>query len=117
MTTYYISTDGDNTTDGTTSNSPWADFTNIDTDIAAGDIIKLRYGSTWNAGITLPVSGTSDAVITLTSYDTDAGAQPKLIGADEPTGFDADTDYVYKKTIKFFKSTIFHTISASRTRV
>jgi hypothetical protein len=77
-TSYYVnSSTGSNSNTGTSSSTPWLDFTNINSHtFVAGDNIYLACGSSWNQEMDLHGSGSSTSVITLTSYGS--GAKPKI---------------------------------------
>lgn len=78
-TTYYVNNStGNNANSGTSSSSPWADFTNVNTHtFAAGDTLSLACGCTWNQEMDISGSGSSwSSPITITSYGT--GSLPKI---------------------------------------
>jgi hypothetical protein len=74
---YYVnSASGNNSNSGTSSSSPWADFTNVNSHtFAAGDTVFLACGSSWNQEMDVSGSGSSwSAPVTITSYGS--GARP-----------------------------------------
>ncbi|MHB1484855.1 MAG: LamG domain-containing protein [Saccharofermentanales bacterium] len=79
-TTYYIDTAGNNSNNGTSTSTPWADFTNINSmNLSTGDQILLKRGCTWTATQSYwyfcAINGSS---VTVDAYGT--GASPKLDG-------------------------------------
>jgi hypothetical protein len=80
-TTYYVdSVSGNNGNSGTSTASPWQDFTNVNsTTFQPGDQILLKSGSTWTMGMTPHGSGTSTDWITIGSYGT--GNKPIIDGS------------------------------------
>lgn len=78
-TSYYVNNASgsgcSNAGSGTSSSSPWCDFTNVNArSFNAGDSILLASGDTWNQELDLGSSGTAGSPITITSYGT--GARP-----------------------------------------
>jgi hypothetical protein len=68
---------GSNGNNGTSSSSPWFDFTNINSrTFVAGDRIFLKAGCTWNSELRLKGSGNSGNFIRLESYGS--GNRPKI---------------------------------------
>jgi hypothetical protein len=93
-TTYYVSTlSGSNGNSGTSSTSPWYDFTNVNVHtFQPGDRILLERGSHWSATILSPLgSGSATSPIVIDSYGTGtarpridaAGYQSNLNGASQ----------------------------------
>lgn len=81
-TTYYISSsEGDNANNGLSPDTPWADFTNVNSKVfSPGDQILLKCGDVWNQ-VFQPAggNGTKDAPIVISSYGT--GNRPVIEGA------------------------------------
>lgn len=79
-TTYYVSTSGDNSNNGTTTSTPWATVAKVNgTSFTAGDSILFKAGDEWTSGtmqLVVPSSGSSGNPITFGSYG--AGAKPKI---------------------------------------
>ena len=80
-TTYYISSsEGDNGNDGLSPETPWADFTNVNSkEFSPGDQILLKRGDVWNQ-LFQPDggNGTEENPIVISSYGI--GSRPVLKG-------------------------------------
>jgi hypothetical protein len=84
-TTHYINNQSGsgctNAGSGTSTGSPWCDFTNVNTTtFGAGDQILLARGATWSSAMTLAGSGNSSSPITVDAYGS--GARPKIVLSD-----------------------------------
>lgn len=79
-TTYYIDTAGNNSNNGLSSSTPWADFTNINNmTLSSGDTILLKRGCTWSATSSYWYwCNISASNVTVDAYGT--GANPKFDG-------------------------------------
>lgn len=85
-TTYYInnqsSSNCSNSNSGTSVQTPWCDFTNINGHtFQPGDQILLARGATWNQRMDLYGSGTANALITLDAYGS--GPRPHILRNDQ----------------------------------
>ncbi|BBH22100.1 hypothetical protein Back11_34450 [Paenibacillus baekrokdamisoli] len=76
--TYYVSTSGSDTNNGTSTSTPWKTLTKVSSiTFAAGDSILLKSGDTWSGQfLDLKGNGSSTNWITLSSYGT--GNKPKI---------------------------------------
>ncbi|HNX38578.1 MAG TPA: right-handed parallel beta-helix repeat-containing protein [Candidatus Cloacimonadota bacterium] len=82
--TYYVSTSGSNSNNGTTTGTPWQTLSKVNSysvspGFVAGDIIRFRCGEVFRGYLTISNSGSSGSPITLTSYG--AGEKPVIAGA------------------------------------
>src|SRR3990167_1903368 len=72
MTTYYISTSGDDTTGSGTFASPWKTIAKFDTVAVAGDILECRGGTYFVTGEQdLDATGTSGSPIAVRPYQSE----------------------------------------------
>jgi len=71
-TDYYIdSVDGNDSSDGLSTNTPWASHTKAEsTSLAAGDTVHFKRGSAFSGSIVISESGSPGNPIRLTSYGT-----------------------------------------------
>ena len=79
-TTYYVSTSGNNSANGTTTATPWQTLTKVNSvNFNAGDIILFKRGDTWTGdSLVITRSGSSGSHITFGAYGT--GMPPVLSG-------------------------------------
>lgn len=96
MAQYYINTastgSGDGTTTATTgANAAWKAFSEI-TGLAAGDIVSLNKGNTWNELLTVSASGSDGSPITFNAYGD--GNAPIIDGSDVVTGWTQTSSWV-----------------------
>ncbi|MHB1483699.1 MAG: right-handed parallel beta-helix repeat-containing protein [Saccharofermentanales bacterium] len=106
-TTYYIDTAGDNSSNGTSPETPWADFTNINSRIlSTGDRILLKRGCTFKAKKSVfywcLISGSG---VTVDAYGT--GANPILDG----NGFEGCAFYFQNQDNLTFQNLSFYNMS------
>jgi len=108
--TYYVSSSGgSDTNSGTSTSSPWKTFAahiNGGT-FAAGDVIYLKRGDTWNEQLIPPSSGTQGSPISFDAYGS--GAAP-VITAVAPIQF-VSTSWTYISG-STWRATIATTISS-----
>ncbi len=85
--THYINNAGgsgcSNAGAGTSTGSPWCDFTNVNTTtFGPGDQILLARGSTWSSGMILAGAGSSGSYVTVGAYGS--GVRPKISMSSGP---------------------------------
>lgn len=73
--TYYVSTSGSDSNNGTSTATPWADLSVSVGKLSAGDVLLLKRGDTFNETSTVNVA---DANVTVGAYGT--GARPIIDG-------------------------------------
>lgn len=75
-TTYYVSTSGSDSANGTSTSTPWQTITKVNGfSFAAGDNIYFKSGETWT-GTLIPKSGSGGNYVTYGAYGT--GVKPRL---------------------------------------
>ena len=107
--TYYVSTNGNDTNNGTSLDTPWAHHpwdsnatgTSAAIIIQPGDIINMKRGDTWyDVHLTTKQAGTASNPITTTSTSTWGSGEAVLSGAYNPTSLTWTTDGTgYKATV------------------
>ncbi|MHB1484838.1 MAG: carbohydrate binding domain-containing protein [Saccharofermentanales bacterium] len=107
-TNYYIDTAGSNGNNGTSSSTPWADFTNVNSmNLNSGDQILLKRGCTWTATQSYwyfcAINGSG---VTVDAYGT--GANPALNG----NGYDGCGFYYLNRDNLAFQNISFYNMSA-----
>ncbi len=99
--TYYVSSSGgSDSNNGTALATPWQTLSNHVNGgtFAAGDVIYLKRGDTWNEQLIAPSSGTSESPI---SFDAYGNGAPPVITAAAPIAFvSASWTYVSGSTWK-----------------
>jgi len=96
-TDYYVSTTGDNSSNGLTIGTAWQNISYATQQVSAGDTIYLINGTWYNEEVTFANSGTVGNSITITAYN----GTPTMDGQDTTftdsgyNGFDLnDQDYI-----------------------
>jgi len=81
LTTYYVSTTGSDTNNGTSTSTPWASVTKVDnTTFQPGDQILFQRGDEWHGLLIASASGTAANPIVYGAYGT--GVDPIFDGSD-----------------------------------
>lgn len=81
-TTYYVSTAGNNSNSGLSSEFPWATLSKVNASLfQPGDSILFKRGDLWRELLKLPSSGNSSAYISFSSYGT--GNKPIIYGSKQ----------------------------------
>jgi hypothetical protein len=94
-TDYYVSSDGDNSFTGLTTDQAWKTVAKVNSmTFAPGDRILFRRGDTFAGGLIIKVNGTSIRRITIGAYGT--GAKPIFTGLATVTGWVNDGGNVWK---------------------
>lgn len=98
-TEYYISNDGDDSNNGTSTFSSWKTFQHIeDCDLLPGDSAFLNRGDVWREELYYEnCNGTYDSPITIGAYGT--GPKPIITGADNFSDWSLHEGNIYKTTI------------------
>lgn len=88
MTTYYVSSSvGSDSSAGTSEANAWQTLAKVGSStFTNGDFVLLKRGDVWRETLTFPSSGTTNNVITISSYG-DSGAKPTINGASIITGW------------------------------
>jgi hypothetical protein len=85
-TTYYVSSTGSDSNNGTSTSTPWQTLTKVNnTTFVAGDKILFKAGDTFTGTIIPKASGTSSNPITYGMYGT--GAKPVITGFASVSGW------------------------------
>lgn len=91
-TNYYLSSDGNDTNEGTSQTTPWKTINKLnETTLLPGDYVYFRAGDVFRGKITLNQGGNTSSYITLTSYGT--GEKPIISGAESVTSWNLNGDY------------------------
>ncbi len=94
-TIYYVSTSGNDSNSGTSSDKPWQTLAKVNSfSFKPGDQILFRSGEEWAGSITVNVSGTAGSPIVYGSYGT--GTKPKIMGSEVITGWTKHSGNIYK---------------------
>ncbi|MFN3402739.1 MAG: NosD domain-containing protein [Cytophagaceae bacterium] len=99
-TNYYISSAGNDGNDGTTISTPWKTINKLNSmnlSLKPGDVVHFRRGDIFIGQINLPVSGTSSANITITSYGT--GHKPVIKGSIPVNGWTQHSGNIWKAAV------------------
>ncbi|MEO6003435.1 MAG: discoidin domain-containing protein [Opitutus sp.] len=76
-TVYYIDTAGSNANNGTSTSTPWKDFTNVNAmSLSPGDQVLLKRGGVWNGWLQIHGSGAAGSFITIGAYGS--GNRPRI---------------------------------------
>jgi len=110
-TDYYVSTTGDNSSNGLTTGTAWQNVSYGVTQLTAGDTLYLIDGTWYGEVCEFANSGTEGNLITVTAYN----GTPTMIGTDKSNsnhvGFNIATkDYININNLTI--STYYHTITA-----
>ncbi len=94
--TYFIKNSGSDANDGLSDANAWQTVSKIETEtFAAGDIIQLNRGDTWNENFRMNSSGAEGSPITIQPYGS--GAKPVINGVS-PGGTGNATIYMSAET-------------------
>src|SRR5664280_808769 len=97
-TTYYVSSAGNNASNGLSESTSWHTIAKVNSvSFAAGDIILFNKGDTWHETLTVPTAGTSGAKITFGAYGS--GNAPIISGLTTLTGWTSYGGGIYSKAI------------------
>jgi hypothetical protein len=97
-TTYYISSAGNDASNGTSTTTSWATLNKVNGfSFAAGDNILFNRGDTWYGTLTISQSGTSNIRITFGAYGS--GAKPIITGFTTVSGWTNVGNGIYSKVI------------------
>ena len=97
-TNYYVATGGSDANNGTSTTTPWATISKVNSQtLAPGDTVKFSCGNSFSGTLTLSQSGTSAAPVTIDSYgcDSASGIGFPVIQAGSGSGISAtDVQYI-----------------------
>jgi parallel beta-helix repeat protein len=97
-TIYYVSTSGNDSNSGTSSDSPWKSLVKVNSfTFKPGDQILFRKGDQWSGSITVTGAGTSGSPILYSSYGS--GAKPKIYGSEKIINWTKHSGNIYKATV------------------
>ncbi len=84
-TTYYVDCNGNDSNNGTATETPWLTIAHVNArSFSAGDSVLFRAGCTWHEQLTVPSSGAAGSPITFGAYAT--GSKPIITGLQTLTG-------------------------------
>ncbi len=94
-TIYYISSSGNDSNSGTSSDKPWKTLSKVNNfSFKPGDQILFKKGDAWTGTITVTTSGTSSSPIVFGAYGT--GQKPKIYGSEVIAGWTKHSGNIYK---------------------
>ena len=95
---FYVDNEtGSDSNSGSSPEKPWKTVGKVsEFSFQPGDLILFRRGQVWRESLTLPVSGTSTAPITIGAYGDEILPQPTFSGADIVAGWDLHGGYIYE---------------------
>jgi hypothetical protein len=90
--TYYVSCNGNDSNDGTSTSTPWATLAKASSQAySPGDQVLLQDGCVWVGTFQPTVSGSSGNPITFSNYGS--GALPRIVGNDAPAVYLLNVSY------------------------
>ena len=94
-TVYYVSSSGNDSNAGTSSNAPWKSLSKVNSfTFKPGDQILFNRGDEWTGTITVKSAGSSGSPIVYGAYGT--GNRPKIYGSEKITGWTRHSGNIYK---------------------
>jgi parallel beta-helix repeat protein len=96
-TNYYVSNTGDDSKEGTTTQTAWKTLNKVNnTKFAPGDSILFERGGVWREELKVPSSGAPGNPIVFGAYGS--GAKPEIDGADVISGMTSAGSNIWQKT-------------------
>ncbi len=97
-TIYYVSTSGNDSNAGTSSDKPWKSLSKVNSfTFKPGDQILFKRGDQWSGTITVTAGGSSGSPVLYGSYGT--GAKPKIYGSEKVTNWTKHSGNIYKASV------------------
>ncbi|NCT54999.1 right-handed parallel beta-helix repeat-containing protein, partial [Candidatus Falkowbacteria bacterium] len=96
-TTYYVSSSGNDSNNGTSINTPWQTLTKVsNTDLLPGDEIQFKKGDIFYGSLTIKSSGVEGNPITYGSYGS--GNKPMITGFTDVTDWTNKGNNIWEST-------------------